>query len=197
LPSGVVSHSAVHAQLRVTTCKQAEAEPAAGICFAAVIRDLRAPLMGRKRPAAWPCRLALDASRLVRLGSFEIDGATGVMLRSLGQAGRKPRMPSTRLPLERYPAMTPVIQLRTDTTATRKSLRGCFGVGCPGHHRCARYEAVASSEASPETLGTCLTGDGLYPMFIEVGLAATDSEGLERSTFVGLRTLPGRRTAGF
>jgi len=93
--------------------------------------------------------------------------------------------------------MTPVFQLRSDATATSKSLRGCFGVGCPRHHRCARYEAVASSEASPETLGTCLTDRGLYPMFIELGLAPINSEALEKSTFVGLRRLQGRRTAGF
>jgi hypothetical protein len=40
-------------------------------------------------------------------------------------------------------------------------------VGCRHHHRCARYEAVAGSEASAETLGTCVN-DGLYPMFIQV-----------------------------
>ena len=62
--------------------------------------------------------------------------------------------------------MTPVVPLRSATAANRESLRACFGVGCSHHHRCARYEAVAVSEASPETLGTCLAG-GVYPMFIE------------------------------
>jgi len=46
-------------------------------------------------------------------------------------------------------------------------------VGCSHHHRCARYEAVASSEASSKTLGTCLQG-GLYPMFIEVVVGARE-----------------------
>ena len=46
-------------------------------------------------------------------------------------------------------------------------LRACFGVGCAHHHRCARYEAVSGSQASTQTLGTCLEG-GQYPMFIQV-----------------------------
>jgi len=63
--------------------------------------------------------------------------------------------------------VTPVVQLRSAAMATSESLRACFGVGCSRHQRCARYEAVATSEASPKTLGTCLKGDR-YPMFIEI-----------------------------
>ena len=62
--------------------------------------------------------------------------------------------------------MTSVLPLRSAATATREALRACFGVGCSYHHRCARYEAVAGSEASPQTLGTCVAG-GVYPLFIE------------------------------
>jgi hypothetical protein len=51
-------------------------------------------------------------------------------------------------------------------TAGGESLRACFGVGCSRHHRCARYEAVGRSEASPSTLGTCLSGDNVFPMLI-------------------------------
>jgi hypothetical protein len=46
-------------------------------------------------------------------------------------------------------------------------LRACFGVGCPHHHRCGRYAAVVDSQASPQTLGTCLRRD-TYPLFVEV-----------------------------
>ena len=63
--------------------------------------------------------------------------------------------------------MTPVTTVRPATAANGATLRACFGVGCSHHHRCARYEAVAKSEASRETLGTCRTGS-LFPMFIEV-----------------------------
>jgi hypothetical protein len=64
--------------------------------------------------------------------------------------------------------MTPVTQARVAPVAiASQSLRACFGVGCAHHHRCARYEAVASSETSSETLGTCLSGDA-YPMFVEI-----------------------------
>ena len=63
--------------------------------------------------------------------------------------------------------MTPVIEVRSAAAANGEALRACFGVGCSHHHRCARYEAVSGSEASRETLGTCLMG-GRYPMFIEV-----------------------------
>ncbi len=45
--------------------------------------------------------------------------------------------------------------------------QACFGVACLHHHRCARYAAVVDSQASPETIGTCLTGDA-YPLFVEV-----------------------------
>jgi hypothetical protein len=46
-------------------------------------------------------------------------------------------------------------------------LRACFGVGCPNHHRCARYAAVVDSQANPATMGTCLRRDA-YPLFVEV-----------------------------
>jgi len=46
-------------------------------------------------------------------------------------------------------------------------LRACFGVGCPHHHRCARYAAVVDSQASPSTMGTCRRTD-TYPLFVEV-----------------------------
>ena len=45
-------------------------------------------------------------------------------------------------------------------------LRACFGVGCPHHHRCARYAAVVDSQASRTTMGTCRTADA-YPLFVE------------------------------
>jgi len=44
-------------QLRVTTCKQAAAEPTASACFAAAIRDMRASLMGRPRVLPLPISL--------------------------------------------------------------------------------------------------------------------------------------------
>jgi len=59
------------------------------------------------------------------------------------------------------------MQVHPTEAGRRDSIRACFGVGCRHHHRCARYEAVAGSEASAETLGTCVN-DGLYPMFIQV-----------------------------
>ena len=46
-------------------------------------------------------------------------------------------------------------------------LRACFGVGCPHHHRCARYAAVVDSPANQATLGTCRSAD-TYPLFVEV-----------------------------
>ena len=46
-------------------------------------------------------------------------------------------------------------------------LQACFGVACLHHHRCARYAAVVDSQASPKTMGTCLSGD-VYPLFVEV-----------------------------
>lgn len=49
-------------------------------------------------------------------------------------------------------------------------LQACFGVACLYHHRCARYAAVADSQADPRTMGTCLTGDA-YPMFMEVSVS--------------------------
>lgn len=62
--------------------------------------------------------------------------------------------------------MAPIIQIRAVAVARSDSLRACFGVGCAHHHCCARYAAVAGSEASRDTLGTCLSG-GRYPMFID------------------------------
>jgi hypothetical protein len=62
--------------------------------------------------------------------------------------------------------MAPTGSPRSVPLAHGESLRACFGVGCSHHHDCARYEAVASSEASSRTLGTCQSG-GRYPMFIE------------------------------
>ena len=44
----------------------------------------------------------------------------------------------------------------------------CFGVVCPFHSRCARYEAVIFSEADPATLVTCLEGES-FPLFVELG----------------------------
>jgi hypothetical protein len=63
--------------------------------------------------------------------------------------------------------MHPVHEVPPIALAGSESLRACFGVVCAHHQRCARYEAVASSEASSDTLGTCLSAGG-YPMFIEV-----------------------------
>ena len=48
-------------------------------------------------------------------------------------------------------------------------LRACFGVGCPHHHRCARYAAVVDSTASRTIMGTCRRDD-TYPMFVDVGV---------------------------
>jgi hypothetical protein len=61
--------------------------------------------------------------------------------------------------------MPSVLQRRPLAAALSPSLRACFGVGCAHHHRCARYEAVAASEASPDTFGTCVSA-GRYPLFI-------------------------------
>lgn len=46
-------------------------------------------------------------------------------------------------------------------------LRACFGVLCPNHGRCARYAAVAGSQADAETMATCLRGEA-FPLFVEI-----------------------------
>ena len=51
---------------------------------------------------------------------------------------------------------------------TLSPLQACFGVACLHHHRCARYAAVVDSEASPRTMGTCLTGAAAYPRFVAI-----------------------------
>jgi hypothetical protein len=53
-----------------------------------------------------------------------------------------------------------------EAMASESRLRPCFGVGCLHHRRCARYAAVVDSQANPETLGTCVSGD-TYPLFVE------------------------------
>jgi hypothetical protein len=64
--------------------------------------------------------------------------------------------------------MPPAHDVSPKAPAGAESLRACFGVGCAQHHRCARYEAVGGSEASSDTLGTCLSAGGCYPMFIDL-----------------------------
>ena len=68
--------------------------------------------------------------------------------------------------------MPPAAHAHSADTANSPLLRACFGVGCARHHRCARYEAVTRSEASAQTLGTCLRGDNVYPLFIELRAGA-------------------------
>ncbi len=53
------------------------------------------------------------------------------------------------------------------TTRIATQEPACFGVVCPFHSRCARYAAVSLTEADPNTLVTCLTGDDL-PLFVEL-----------------------------
>ena len=66
--------------------------------------------------------------------------------------------------LTRYDASSPIaLGCYGDQRVTSSVLR----CRVPPTPRCARYEAVATSEASPKTLGTCLKGDR-YPMFIEI-----------------------------
>ena len=67
--------------------------------------------------------------------------------------------------------MAPIASALPAAPALGESLRACFGVGCARHHRCARYAAVVGTEASPQTLGTCVRADNAYPMFIELHAA--------------------------
>jgi hypothetical protein len=52
-------------------------------------------------------------------------------------------------------------------------LTACFGVACLAHGDCARYAAVGHSEASPTTLGTCLSGRA-YPLFVRISESARE-----------------------
>ena len=52
------------------------------------------------------------------------------------------------------------LALKTDTYPA------CHGIACPLHSRCARWHAVQGSQADPNTMGTCLEGEG-FPEFVE------------------------------
>jgi hypothetical protein len=58
----------------------------------------------------------------------------------------------------------------TTITADRPT---CFGVCCPLHGRCARYDAVNDSQENFR-IAMCGNGDGEHPLFIEL----TDKEAL-------------------
>lgn len=46
----------------------------------------------------------------------------------------------------------------------------CFGVGCPQHGECARYEAVNGATYEPR-IGTCSDDGKERPLFVPVGVA--------------------------
>lgn len=66
---------------------------------------------------------------------------------------------------EPYPCASQKVYI--DTTSNTPQEPACFGIVCPLHGRCARYEAVNLSQADPHTLGTCRTGQS-YPLFLEI-----------------------------
>jgi hypothetical protein len=53
----------------------------------------------------------------------------------------------------------------TDTRTFTAMVPACFGVLCPFHGTCARYAAVALSQADPDTLLTCAEGER-FPLFV-------------------------------
>lgn len=73
--------------------------------------------------------------------------------------------------------MAAITEGRVAPYGKAKIFLACFGVLCLRHHRCARYAAVVSSQANPNTLGTCLSGSA-YPMFVEaVGSSTANAAG--------------------
>ena len=72
-------------------------------------------------------------------------------------------------------APCPRASRRVHITPTPNALQepACFGVVCPLHDRCVRYAAVSLSQADPDTLGTCRTGQS-YPLFVEIEPSEAD-----------------------
>lgn len=52
--------------------------------------------------------------------------------------------------------------------ATEKNTaQACYGIGCPDRGRCQHYAAVEDT-TEPHTAGTCDTGTGQRPRFVEL-----------------------------
>lgn len=43
----------------------------------------------------------------------------------------------------------------------------CLGIYCHPHALCTHYAAVEGSTGDEKRIGTCMTRDGAYPMFVE------------------------------
>lgn len=47
------------------------------------------------------------------------------------------------------------------------STPACYGICCPKHSQCARYEAVETTSMDA-TIATCQGGDGERPLFVQL-----------------------------
>jgi hypothetical protein len=62
----------------------------------------------------------------------------------------------------------------TDIRTVTATAPACFGVLCPFHRNCARYAAVALSQADPDTLLTCAEGEH-FPLFVPLEARQTSN----------------------
>lgn len=48
------------------------------------------------------------------------------------------------------------------------STPACYGICCPQHGQCARYDALEGSDPVLATIATCMDGAGERPLFVQL-----------------------------